>query len=59
MYGTLLLQAGLAAAGCGETCSVDELIAQADEVTRQIGDGPNYLQASFGPAAVDFKAGGR
>ncbi|MFV2010810.1 MULTISPECIES: hypothetical protein [unclassified Micromonospora] len=47
VHGTLLLQAGLAAAGCGETRSVDELIAQAAEVARQIGDGPNYRQASF------------
>ncbi|ROO59220.1 helix-turn-helix protein [Micromonospora sp. Llam0] len=53
VYGTLLLQAGLAAAGCGETRSVDELLGRAADVAGRIGDGLDYRQASFGPAAVD------
>ena len=54
VYGTLLLQAGLAAAGCGETRSVDELLGRAADVAGRIGDGLDYRTASFGPAAVEL-----
>ncbi|WJK39636.1 helix-turn-helix domain-containing protein [Solwaraspora sp. WMMA2056] len=54
VYGTLLLQAGLAAAGCGETRSVDELLSRAADVAGRIGDGLDYRTASFGPAAVEL-----
>ncbi|WFE26568.1 helix-turn-helix domain-containing protein [Solwaraspora sp. WMMD791] len=53
VYGTLLLQAGLAAAGCGDHASAGELLQQAVEVARRVGDGQDYRQASFGPAAVE------
>ncbi|WSA12678.1 helix-turn-helix domain-containing protein [Micromonospora sp. NBC_01813] len=53
VYGTLLLQAGLAAANCGDHASAGELLKQTAEVARQVGDGQDYRQASFGPAAVD------
>ncbi|WP_326555824.1 helix-turn-helix domain-containing protein [Micromonospora sp. NBC_01813] len=53
VYGTLLLQAGLAAAGCGDRASAGELLGQAVEVAGRVGDGQDYRQASFGPAAVD------
>ncbi|WJK35384.1 hypothetical protein [Solwaraspora sp. WMMA2065] len=54
MYGTLLVQAGLAAAGCGETRSVDELLGRAADVAGRIGDGLDHRTASFGPAAVEL-----
>ncbi|WJK34017.1 helix-turn-helix domain-containing protein [Solwaraspora sp. WMMA2065] len=54
VYGTLLLQAGLAAAGCGETQSVGELLGRATDVAGRVGDGQDYRTASFGPAAVEL-----
>ncbi|ROO51967.1 helix-turn-helix protein [Micromonospora sp. Llam0] len=54
VYGTLLVQAGLAAASCGDTHSVTELLRQAADVAGQVGDGKDYRAASFGPAAVEL-----
>ncbi|MFV2019866.1 helix-turn-helix domain-containing protein [Micromonospora sp. LOL_023] len=54
VYGTLLLQAGLAAAACGETHSVGELLGQAAGVGARIGVGQDFRTASFGPAAVEL-----
>jgi transcriptional regulator with XRE-family HTH domain len=53
VYGTLLLQAGLAAASCGDTVGASELLKQTAEVARRVGDGQDYRHASFGPAAVE------
>ncbi|MFV2109083.1 helix-turn-helix domain-containing protein [Micromonospora sp. LOL_015] len=54
VYGTLLLQAGLAAAGCGDTHGVSGLLGRAADVAGQVGDGQDYRTASFGPAAVEL-----
>ncbi|MFV2017894.1 helix-turn-helix domain-containing protein [Micromonospora sp. LOL_023] len=53
LYGTLLLQAAVAAAGCGDTTAVTDLIGQAAAVAGQVEDGQDHRQATFGPAAVD------
>ncbi|MFY1634311.1 hypothetical protein ACN27F_13690 [Solwaraspora sp. WMMB335] len=53
VYGTLLLEAGLAAAGCGDTAGVTDLIGQAGALAGQVGDGQDHQQLSFGPAAVE------
>ncbi|WBB97536.1 helix-turn-helix domain-containing protein [Solwaraspora sp. WMMA2080] len=54
VYGTLLLQAGLAAAGCGDTANASELLGRATHVAGQVGDGQDYRTASFSPAAVEL-----
>ena len=54
VYGTLLLQAGLAAAGSGDTANASELLGRATGVAARISDGQDYRTASFGPAAVEL-----
>ncbi|MFY1696278.1 helix-turn-helix domain-containing protein [Solwaraspora sp. WMMA2101] len=54
VYGTLLLQAALAAAGSGDTHSASELLTQAATVAGQVGDGQDYRTSTFGPAAVEL-----
>ncbi|WJK42179.1 helix-turn-helix domain-containing protein [Solwaraspora sp. WMMA2056] len=54
VYGTLLLQAALAAASCGDTHSASELLTQAATVAGQVGDGQDYRTSTFGPAAVEL-----
>ncbi|MFF0819753.1 helix-turn-helix domain-containing protein [Micromonospora haikouensis] len=53
VYGTLLLQAALAAAGCGDAHRAGELTARAAEVAARVAaDDPN--RTGFGPVAVDL-----
>ncbi|WFE26414.1 helix-turn-helix domain-containing protein [Solwaraspora sp. WMMD791] len=54
VYGTLLLQAALAAASCGDSHSSTELLGHAAEVAGQVGDGQDYRTSTFGPAAVEL-----
>ncbi|MDG4763576.1 helix-turn-helix domain-containing protein [Solwaraspora sp. WMMD406] len=59
VYGALLLQAGLAAAGCGDNAAAGELLTRAADVAGQvgdgrIGDGQDYRASGFGPAAVEL-----
>ncbi|MFY1635805.1 helix-turn-helix domain-containing protein [Solwaraspora sp. WMMB335] len=53
VYGTLLLQAALAAAGCGDRGSVTELLGQAADIAGRLGQRQEHRTASFGPAAVE------
>lgn len=50
--GTLLLQAALAAAGCGDQHGVEELTDQAAELAERVGEGHDHHHTSFGPTAV-------
>ncbi|WP_433393443.1 helix-turn-helix domain-containing protein [Micromonospora sp. KLBMP9576] len=53
VYGTLLLQAALAAAGCGEAGRVGELTERAARLAAGVtGDDPH--RTAFGPAAVEL-----
>ncbi|MGN9806105.1 helix-turn-helix domain-containing protein [Micromonospora sp. L32] len=52
--GTLLLQAALAAAECGDARRAEELIDQAAEIAAQVGTGDDRHRTSFGPVAVDL-----
>ncbi|SCL26637.1 helix-turn-helix domain-containing protein [Micromonospora inyonensis] len=52
--GTLLLQAALAAAGCGDTCGVAELVDHAADLADRVGDGPEHHQTSFGTTVVEL-----
>ncbi|MEV0327846.1 helix-turn-helix domain-containing protein [Micromonospora echinospora] len=54
VLGTLLLQAALAAAGCGDERSVHELIDQAAEIAEQVGDGYDHQWTNFGPTVVEL-----
>ncbi|MFI6824428.1 helix-turn-helix domain-containing protein [Micromonospora sp. NPDC050187] len=54
VLGTLLLQATLAAAGCGDARSVQELVDQAGEIAEQVGDGHDHHWTSFGPTTVEL-----
>ena len=54
VYGTLLLQAALAAAECDEAGGVRELTGQAGDVADQIGDGHDHQWSGFGPTAVEL-----
>ena len=54
VYGTLLLQAALAAAGCGDAAAVRELTRQAGDVAGRVGDGHDHQRTGFGPAAVEL-----
>ncbi|MCX4473278.1 helix-turn-helix domain-containing protein [Micromonospora sp. NBC_01655] len=53
--GTLLVEAALAAAVCGDGRSVGELIEQAAEFAEQVGEGQDHHHgASFGPTTVEL-----
>ncbi|MEU4566504.1 helix-turn-helix transcriptional regulator [Micromonospora sp. NPDC023956] len=54
VLGTLLLQAALAAAGCGDARSVGELVDQAGEIAEQLGDGRDHHWTTFGPTTVEL-----
>ncbi|ROO59178.1 helix-turn-helix protein [Micromonospora sp. Llam0] len=54
VYGTLLLQAALAAAECDDAAAVRELTGQAGDVADQIGDGHDHQRSGFGPTAVEL-----
>ncbi|WP_326564067.1 XRE family transcriptional regulator [Micromonospora peucetia] len=51
VHGTLLIQAALAAAGCGDAHRTEELIERAAEVAAVAGDDPH--RTGFGPGAVE------
>ncbi|WFE19624.1 hypothetical protein O7621_17000 [Solwaraspora sp. WMMD937] len=53
MYGTLLLQAALAAAECGGA-AVRELTGQAGDVADRVGDGHDHQRSGFGSTAVEL-----
>ncbi|MEU7843808.1 helix-turn-helix domain-containing protein [Micromonospora sp. NPDC049114] len=52
--GTLLLQAALAAAGCGDACRADELTDRAAGVAADLRGYDDTHRTSFGPIAVDL-----
>ncbi|WP_307847095.1 helix-turn-helix transcriptional regulator [Micromonospora sp. D93] len=52
--GTLLLQAALAAAGCGDTRRADELIDRAAGVAAGLRGYDDVYRTSFGPVAVEL-----
>ncbi|MDG4766774.1 helix-turn-helix domain-containing protein [Solwaraspora sp. WMMD406] len=56
VYGTLLLQAALAAAAIGDTAGTGELIRQAAQVADRVGDGHDHdhEQTAFGPVVVEL-----
>ncbi|WP_089157879.1 helix-turn-helix domain-containing protein [Micromonospora sp. NBS 11-29] len=53
-YGPLLIQAALAAAGCGECRRADELLDRAADVAARRTAGDESQRAGFGPAAVEL-----
>ncbi|MFI0794386.1 helix-turn-helix domain-containing protein [Micromonospora rubida] len=54
LRGTLLVQAALAAAACGDARSVRELVDRAAGLAEGVGDGPDRHWTSFGPTAVEL-----
>jgi transcriptional regulator with XRE-family HTH domain len=54
VYGTLLLQGAMAAARIGDTATVRDLLAGADEAAQALGGDHNYYWTSFGPTNVDL-----
>ncbi|MFC4105066.1 helix-turn-helix domain-containing protein [Micromonospora zhanjiangensis] len=56
LAGTLLVQAALAAAGCGDASTAHDLTDRATDLTRPYGDQPHAGddEVAFGPAAVDL-----
>ena len=52
VYGILLLQGAMAAARIGDTASVRDLLAGADEAARGLGGDHNYYWTCFGPTNV-------
>ncbi|MCX4471942.1 helix-turn-helix transcriptional regulator [Micromonospora sp. NBC_01655] len=54
LHGTLLVQAALAAAACGDERSARELVDQAAGIADEIGDGHDRHWTSFGPTAVEL-----
>ncbi|MFV2084472.1 hypothetical protein [Micromonospora sp. LOL_021] len=54
VYGTLLLQAALAAAECGGAAAVRELTGQAGDVADRVGDGHDHQRSGFGSTAVEL-----
>jgi len=68
VYGILLLQGAMAAARLGDSATVHDLIAGAEEAADQLGGDHNHYWTSFGPtnvlfhrtaAAVEMGEGGR
>jgi transcriptional regulator with XRE-family HTH domain len=54
LCGTLLVEAALAAAGCGDGRGVEELVEQAAEIAERVGEGREQRHGvSFGPTAVE------
>jgi transcriptional regulator with XRE-family HTH domain len=54
VYGMLLLQGAIAAARIGDTASVRDLLASADEAARALGGDHNHYWTSFGPTNVQL-----
>ncbi|MFG3417482.1 helix-turn-helix domain-containing protein [Micromonospora sp. NPDC049460] len=54
VHGALLIQAALAAAGCGDTRRVGELTARAADIAARVGAGDDPYRTSFGPVAVEL-----
>jgi transcriptional regulator with XRE-family HTH domain len=54
VYGMLLLQGAIAAARIGDTASVRDLLAGAEEAARAIGSDQNHYWTSFGPTNVQL-----
>ncbi|WP_405107937.1 helix-turn-helix domain-containing protein [Micromonospora sp. NBC_01405] len=54
LHGTLLVQAALAAAACGDEQSARELVDQAAGIADEIGDGHDRHWTNFGPTAVEL-----
>ncbi|WP_416902027.1 helix-turn-helix domain-containing protein [Micromonospora echinospora] len=54
VLGTLLLQAAMAAAGCGDRRTVRELINRAGEIAELVGEGHDHQWTCFGPTTVEL-----
>ncbi len=54
VYGMMLLQGAFAAARIGDTATVRDLLAGADEAARALGGDHNYYWTSFGPTNVQL-----
>jgi transcriptional regulator with XRE-family HTH domain len=54
VFGMLLLQAAIAAARIGDTASMRDLFAGADEAARALGSDQNHYWTSFGPTNVQL-----
>jgi transcriptional regulator with XRE-family HTH domain len=54
VYGMLLLQGAIAAARIGDTASVRDLLAGADDAARALGGDHNHYWTSFGPTNVEL-----
>jgi transcriptional regulator with XRE-family HTH domain len=54
VYGMLLLQGAMAAARIGDTASVRDLLAGAEEAARSLGGDHNHYWTSFGPTNVQL-----
>jgi transcriptional regulator with XRE-family HTH domain len=54
VYGSVLLQAAMAAARLGDNAGVNELFREADEAARLLGEDRNEYWTSFGPTNVDL-----
>jgi hypothetical protein len=52
VHGSLLLQAAMGAAGCGDEPGARELLDQAAEAAEIVGEGQNHQWISFGPTRV-------
>jgi transcriptional regulator with XRE-family HTH domain len=54
VYGTVLLQGAMAAARLGDSATVRDLLAAAEEAAKQIGGDENFYWTAFGPTNVAF-----
>jgi transcriptional regulator with XRE-family HTH domain len=54
VYGMMLLQGAFSAARIGDTASVRDLLAAADEAARTLGGDQNHYWTSFGPTNVQL-----
>jgi hypothetical protein len=54
LCGTLLVQAALAAAGCGDERAAAELFGEAADLAARVGEGHDHHRTGFGPTAVEL-----
>ncbi|MBO4208201.1 helix-turn-helix domain-containing protein [Micromonospora echinofusca] len=54
LCGTLLVQAALSAAGCGDDRAAAGLLGEAADLAARVGDGHDHHRTGFGPTAVDL-----
>jgi transcriptional regulator with XRE-family HTH domain len=54
VYGLVLLQGSIAAARLGDSATVRDLLAGAEEAAKQVGGDDNHYWTSFGPTNVAF-----